>query len=132
SRAELTVANGRGLRSRFMAFSRTLVKPAQDTALFTIHQRETMNLQTRSFGQFALVCKDERMGSRGALGGHFWLLIGAIFLGFLGFGSVLPALAPHLHHDLDASDRTVGFVIGTFSVVALCSRPFAGRIADRK
>jgi MFS family permease len=34
--------------------------------------------------------------------------------------------------DLGASDRTVGFVIGTFSAIALCSRPFAGRIADRK
>jgi MFS family permease len=33
---------------------------------------------------------------------------------------------------LQGSDRTVGFVIGTFSVVALCSRPFVGRLADRK
>ncbi len=72
------------------------------------------------------------MGSSGALQGKFWVLIAAIFLGFLGFGSVLPALAPHMHRDLGASDRSVGFVIGTFSAVALCSRPFAGRIADRK
>ncbi|HEV2687859.1 MAG TPA: MFS transporter, partial [Bryobacteraceae bacterium] len=64
--------------------------------------------------------------------GRFWRLIAATFLGFLGFGAVLPALAPHLRHDLGGSDRTVGFVIGTFSVVALCSRPFAGRLADRK
>lgn len=63
---------------------------------------------------------------------RFWYLIGATFLGFLGFGTVLPALAPHLRHDLGGSDRTVGFVIGTFSVVALSSRLIAGRLADRK
>ncbi len=64
--------------------------------------------------------------------GRFWRLIGATFLGFLGFGSVLPGLAPHVRHDLGGSDRTVGFVIGIFSVVALCSRLFAGRLADHK
>jgi MFS family permease len=68
----------------------------------------------------------------GSLGGRFWCLITATFLGFLGFGAVLPALAPHVRLDLGGSDRTVGFVIGTFSVVALCSRPFVGRLADRK
>src|SRR5579863_4366781 len=72
------------------------------------------------------------MESSTALGGRFWRLIGATFLGFLGFGTVLPGLAPHIRHDLGGSDRTVGFVIGTFSVVALCSRLFAGRLADRK
>lgn len=72
------------------------------------------------------------MVSRTSLGGRFWCLITATFLGFLGFGSVLPALAPHVRLDLGASDRTVGFVIGTFSIVALCSRPFAGRLVDRK
>ncbi|HTS77760.1 MAG TPA: MFS transporter [Bryobacteraceae bacterium] len=72
------------------------------------------------------------MGLGSSLGGRFWCLITATFLGFLGFGSVLPALAPHIRLDLGASDRAVGFVIGTFSAVALCSRPFAGRLADRK
>src|SRR5579883_3104554 len=48
------------------------------------------------------------MGSLASLRGRFWCLIAATFLGF------------------------VGFVIGTFSVIALCSRPFAGRIADRR
>ena len=67
------------------------------------------------------------MGSPAPLGGRFWCLIAATFLGFLGFGTVLPALAPHVRHDLGGSDRTVGFVIGIFSVVALCSRLFAGR-----
>src|SRR5215472_4581002 len=72
------------------------------------------------------------MGTRAPLRGRFWLLIAATFLGFLGFGTVLPGLAPHVRNDLGGSDRTVGFVIGTFSVVALCSRIFAGRLADRK
>src|SRR5271156_4726586 len=72
------------------------------------------------------------MGSSTSLSGRFWCLIGATFLGFLGFGTVLPALAPHVRLDLGGADRTPGFVIGTFSVVALCSRAFAGRLADRK
>jgi MFS family permease len=67
-----------------------------------------------------------------SLPARFWCLITATFLGFLGFGTVLPRLAPHVRHDLGGSDRTVGFVIGTFSVVALCSRLFAGRLADHK
>src|ERR1700681_3133179 len=72
------------------------------------------------------------MGSSTSLRGNFWCLIAATFLGFLGFGTVLPALAPHVRHDLGGSDRTAGFVSGTFSVVALCSRLFAGRLADHK
>src|SRR3954452_510700 len=65
-------------------------------------------------------------------GGRFWAIIGATFLGFLGIGTVLPALAPHIRHDLGGSDQTVGFVIGTFSVVALFSRFFSGPLADRR
>ena len=72
------------------------------------------------------------MGTPAPLGWRFWCLIAATFLGFLGFGTVLPGLAPHIRNDLGGSDRTVGFVIGTFSVVALSSRLFAGRLADRK
>ncbi len=47
-------------------------------------------------------------------------------------GTVLPALAPHVRRDLGGSDHTVGFVIGIFSVVALCSRVFSGPLADGK
>jgi MFS family permease len=63
---------------------------------------------------------------------RFWLLIGATFLGFLGMGTVLPALAPHVRFDLGGSDRMVGWVIGTFSFVALGSRFFSGPLADRR
>ena len=65
-------------------------------------------------------------------GSRFWSLVGATFLGFLGIGAVLPALGPHVRLDLGGSDRTVGFVIGVFSFVALASRFFSGPMADRK
>jgi MFS family permease len=47
-------------------------------------------------------------------------------------GTVLPALAPYVRHDLGGSDRTVGFVIGTFSFIALGSRFISGPLADRR
>lgn len=67
-----------------------------------------------------------------AFGARFWSIIGATFLGFLGIGTVLPGLAPHIRHDLHGSDQTVGLVIGTFSFVALVSRFFSGPLADRR
>lgn len=63
---------------------------------------------------------------------RFWSLIGATFLGFLGIGTVLPSLAPHVRRDLGGSDQTVGFVIGIFSFIALASRFFSGPLADRR
>lgn len=63
---------------------------------------------------------------------RFWALVAATFLGFLGIGAVLPALAPHVRRDLGGSDQTVGFVIGIFSFVALISRFASGPLADRR
>lgn len=65
-------------------------------------------------------------------GAKFWCLIGATFLGFLGIGTVLPGLAPHIRHDLGGSDQTVGLVIGIFSFVALGGRFFSGPLADTR
>jgi MFS family permease len=73
----------------------------------------------------------QQTGARG-LGARFWTLIAATFLAFSGIGTVLPGMALHVRHDLGGSDRTVGFVIGTFSVVALASRFISGPLADRK
>src|SRR4051812_19002108 len=70
--------------------------------------------------------------SQRGFGTRFWSLIGATFLGFLGMGTVLPALAPYVRHDLGGSDRTVGWVIGTFSFIALGSRFISGPLADRR
>lgn len=63
---------------------------------------------------------------------RFWTLIAAAFVAFCGIGTVLPGMALHVRHDLGGSDQTVGFVIGTFSVVALASRFVSGPLADRK
>jgi MFS family permease len=68
----------------------------------------------------------------GGFDARFWLLIFATFFGFLGMGTVLPALAPHIRHDLGGSDQTIGWVIGTFSFVALAGRFFSGPLADRR
>jgi MFS family permease len=70
--------------------------------------------------------------SPASFGIRFWSVIGATFLGFLGIGTVLPGLAPHIRHDLGGSDRTVGFVIGIFSFVALGSRFFSGPLTDNR
>src|SRR5882757_5920523 len=72
-----------------------------------------------------------QFGAQG-LGSKFWTLIVATFLAFLGMGTVLPGMALHVRHDLGGSDQTVGFVIGTFSVVALVSRFASGPLADQK
>jgi len=66
------------------------------------------------------------------MGVRFWWLIAATFLGFLGMGTVLPGMAPHIRHELGGTDQTVGLVIGTFSFVALGSRFISGPLADRK
>jgi len=71
------------------------------------------------------------LSTRG-FGTRFWSLTGATFLGFLGIGTVLPRLGPHVRLDLGGSDQTVGFVIGIFSFVALGSRFFSGPLADRR
>lgn len=63
---------------------------------------------------------------------QFWSVVGATFLGFLGIGTVLPALAPHVRNDLGGSDETVGFVIGVFSFVALGARILSGPLADTR
>src|SRR5258708_2568110 len=67
-----------------------------------------------------------------SFGGRFWALIGATFLGFLGIGTVLPMMGPHVRHDLGASDQAVGLVIGIFSFVALAGRVVSGPLADRR
>ena len=64
--------------------------------------------------------------------GRFWALVLATFLGFLGIGTVLPMLAPHVRYTLHGTDQDVGLVVGIFSFVALAGRLIAGPLADRR
>jgi MFS family permease len=75
--------------------------------------------------------KDMAFSARG-FSAQFWALVGATFLGFLGIGTVLPLLAPHVRYDLGGSDQDVGLVIGVFSFVALLGRLVSGPLADRR
>ena len=44
-----------------------------------------------------LVTLEARMKfAEGGFDARFWLLVGSTFLGFLGMGTVLPALGPHV------------------------------------
>src|SRR5262252_9005186 len=65
-------------------------------------------------------------------GGRLWGIVLATFLGFLGIGTVLPMLAPHVRYTLHGTDQDVGFVVGIFSFVALAGRLVAGPLADRR
>src|SRR2546430_2241625 len=67
-----------------------------------------------------------------SLSGQFWALVGATFLGFLGIGTVLPLLSPHIRYRLHGNDQDVGLVIGVFSFVALAGRLVSGPLADRR
>ncbi len=71
------------------------------------------------------------LSSRG-FSAQLWALVGATFLGFLGIGTVLPMLAPHIRYDLKGTDQDVGLVIGIFSFVALAGRLISGPLADRR
>src|SRR5262249_397933 len=64
--------------------------------------------------------------------GRLWALVLATFLGFLGIGTVLPMLAPHIRYELHGSDQDVGFIVGIFSFIALARRLIAGPLADRR
>jgi hypothetical protein len=59
------------------------------------------------------VTLEKQVGSaQGKFDVRFWLLISATFVGFVGIGTVLPALGPHVKYDLRGSDQVVGAVIG--------------------
>jgi MFS family permease len=61
-----------------------------------------------------------------------WRIVGAAFVGMLGFGAVIPMLPVYLHEQAGASTFITGLMIGLSSAFALLGRLFAGKIADRK
>ena len=66
------------------------------------------------------------------MGSRIWRIVGAAFVGMLGFGAVIPMLPVYLHEQLHESTFVTGLLIGFSSAFALLGRLFAGKIADRK
>jgi MFS family permease len=66
------------------------------------------------------------------MGSRLWRIVGAAFVGMLGFGAVIPILPIYLHEDVGASTFVTGLVIGLASAFALLGRLFAGKVADHR
>jgi MFS family permease len=66
------------------------------------------------------------------MGSKIWRIVGAAFVGMLGFGAVIPILPIHLHEGIGASTFVTGLVIGLASAFALLGRLFAGKVADHR
>ena len=61
------------------------------------------------------------------MGSGIWRIVGAAFVGMLGFGAVIPILPVYLHHDAGASTFLTGLLIGLSSAFALLGRLLASR-----
>jgi MFS family permease len=66
------------------------------------------------------------------MGTRIWRIVGAAFVGMLGFGAVIPMLPVYLHEQVGASTFVTGLMVGLASAFALLGRLFAGKTADRK
>jgi MFS family permease len=66
------------------------------------------------------------------MGTKIWRIVGAAFVGMLGFGAVIPILPVYLHEQAGASTFFTGLVIGLASAFALLGRLLAGKVADHR
>ncbi len=66
------------------------------------------------------------------MGSKIWRIVGAAFVGMLGFGAVIPMLPVYLREQAGASTFLTGLFIGLASAFALLGRLFAGRVADHR
>src|SRR5215471_2155008 len=66
------------------------------------------------------------------MGSRVWRIVGAAFVGMLGFGAVIPMLPVYLHEQAGASTFLTGLLIGLSSAFALLGRLIAGKTADCK
>lgn len=58
------------------------------------------------------------------------VLIAASAVDMIGFAIVLPLL-PFYAENLDATPKTIGWIIASFSIAQLISAPLWGRVSDR-
>lgn len=66
------------------------------------------------------------------MGSKIWRIVGAAFVGMLGFGAVIPMLPVYLHEQAGASTLLTGLLIGLSSGFALLGRLLSGKVADRR
>lgn len=66
------------------------------------------------------------------MGSRIWRIVGAAFVGMLGFGAIIPMLPVYLHEQSGASTFLTGLLIGMSSAFALLGRLFGGKTADRR
>src|SRR5581483_12398800 len=66
------------------------------------------------------------------MGTRIWRIVGAAFVGMLGFGAVIPMLPVYLHEQQGASTFLTGLLIGLASGFALLGRLLAGKVADHR
>jgi len=66
------------------------------------------------------------------MGSGIWRIVGAAFIGMLGFGAVIPMLPVYLHEQVGASTFVTGLLVGIASAFALLGRLLAGKTADRR
>jgi len=66
------------------------------------------------------------------MGSRIWRIVGAAFIGMLGFGAVIPMLPVYLHQQAGASTFLTGLFVGMSSAFALLGRFLAGKTADSK
>ncbi|QLH13015.1 MFS transporter [Paracoccus pantotrophus] len=59
-------------------------------------------------------------------------LMAILLMAFLATGVMLPALPLHMHHSLGLGSGWLGAVTGSHFIVAILTRPHAGRMADRR
>ena len=59
-------------------------------------------------------------------------ILAALVFAFLALGFVFTVLPLYVRGPLDASNGVVGFVMGATGAAAFLSRPFAGRLAERR
>jgi MFS family permease len=62
---------------------------------------------------------------------RIWRIVGAAFVGMLGFGAVIPMLPVYLHEQAGASTFLTGLLVGLSSAFALLGRLLGGKTADR-
>lgn len=63
---------------------------------------------------------------------EFWILAASSSVYFLGIGSLNVLIPTYVVDELGGTEATSGFVMGSMAITALLTRPWFGRLADRR